>query len=286
MCIQDFVCYVISLLGPIHDGSSVESGFEPGTLRFRSRDLTTWPPRPRWHSGVAVTSIRSAHAPLASQTLRQATKETLALEVKVGNPLYPYSDQYLVVYTFWTSSAVHILDIQWSIQYCTHSGHPVEYPVLYTFWTSSGVSSIVHILDIQWSIQYCTHSGHPVEYPVLYTFWIPSGVSSGVHILDIQWSNHSGQSSGIHAKIHPGHPVRVQYCATSDYGGPVVCHIPDIMEYPKVLHTWTSGGVSTEVQIPDIEWFIHFGIIERCTTRHGGKRHSDIEWWYTFRTSS
>ncbi|GBM50095.1 hypothetical protein AVEN_223304-1 [Araneus ventricosus] len=30
----------------IKDGSSVESGFEPGTLRSRSRDLTATPPRP------------------------------------------------------------------------------------------------------------------------------------------------------------------------------------------------------------------------------------------------
>ncbi|GBN48200.1 hypothetical protein AVEN_156177-1 [Araneus ventricosus] len=32
--------------GPIHGGSSGESGFEPGTLRPQSRDLTTRPPRP------------------------------------------------------------------------------------------------------------------------------------------------------------------------------------------------------------------------------------------------
>ncbi|GBM36261.1 hypothetical protein AVEN_71966-1 [Araneus ventricosus] len=32
--------------GPIHDGSSVESGFEPGTLWSRRRHLTTKPPRP------------------------------------------------------------------------------------------------------------------------------------------------------------------------------------------------------------------------------------------------
>ncbi|GBN04576.1 hypothetical protein AVEN_134600-1 [Araneus ventricosus] len=31
---------------PIHDGSSVESGFEFGTLRPQSRDLTTKPPWP------------------------------------------------------------------------------------------------------------------------------------------------------------------------------------------------------------------------------------------------
>ncbi|GBN44396.1 hypothetical protein AVEN_243443-1, partial [Araneus ventricosus] len=31
---------------PTYDhGSSVESGFRPGIVRFRSRDLTTWPPR-------------------------------------------------------------------------------------------------------------------------------------------------------------------------------------------------------------------------------------------------
>ncbi|GBN51888.1 hypothetical protein AVEN_59515-1 [Araneus ventricosus] len=32
---------------PIHGGSSVESGLEPGTLRPQSRDLTTRPPRPQ-----------------------------------------------------------------------------------------------------------------------------------------------------------------------------------------------------------------------------------------------
>ncbi|GBN30450.1 hypothetical protein AVEN_255441-1 [Araneus ventricosus] len=31
---------------PIYGGSSVESGFEPGTVRPQSRDLTTRPPRP------------------------------------------------------------------------------------------------------------------------------------------------------------------------------------------------------------------------------------------------
>ncbi|GBN72222.1 hypothetical protein AVEN_152516-1, partial [Araneus ventricosus] len=30
---------------PTHGGSSGESGFEPGTLRPQSRDLTTKPPR-------------------------------------------------------------------------------------------------------------------------------------------------------------------------------------------------------------------------------------------------
>ncbi|GBN89374.1 hypothetical protein AVEN_109532-1 [Araneus ventricosus] len=32
--------------GPLHDGSSVELGFEPGALRLRGRGLTTRPPRP------------------------------------------------------------------------------------------------------------------------------------------------------------------------------------------------------------------------------------------------
>ncbi|GBM54148.1 hypothetical protein AVEN_202511-1 [Araneus ventricosus] len=32
--------------GPIHGGSSVESGLEPGALRPQSRDLTTRAPRP------------------------------------------------------------------------------------------------------------------------------------------------------------------------------------------------------------------------------------------------
>ncbi|GBM46955.1 hypothetical protein AVEN_219600-1, partial [Araneus ventricosus] len=31
---------------PIHGGSSVESGFKPGTFRPQNRDLTTRPPRP------------------------------------------------------------------------------------------------------------------------------------------------------------------------------------------------------------------------------------------------
>ncbi|GBM31383.1 hypothetical protein AVEN_99603-1 [Araneus ventricosus] len=36
--------------GPIHGGSPVESGFEPGTLRPRRRELSTRPPRPRLQS--------------------------------------------------------------------------------------------------------------------------------------------------------------------------------------------------------------------------------------------
>ncbi|GBL84862.1 hypothetical protein AVEN_93884-1 [Araneus ventricosus] len=32
--------------GPIHEGPSMESGFEPGALRPQSRDLTTRPPCP------------------------------------------------------------------------------------------------------------------------------------------------------------------------------------------------------------------------------------------------
>ncbi|GBN70561.1 hypothetical protein AVEN_263238-1 [Araneus ventricosus] len=33
--------------GPIHDGSSEESGFERGTLQLRGQNLITRPPRPR-----------------------------------------------------------------------------------------------------------------------------------------------------------------------------------------------------------------------------------------------
>ncbi|GBO45845.1 hypothetical protein AVEN_164697-1 [Araneus ventricosus] len=39
--------------GPIHGGSSVESGLEPGALRFQSRDLTTRPPRPAFIIRIA-----------------------------------------------------------------------------------------------------------------------------------------------------------------------------------------------------------------------------------------
>ncbi|GBL55981.1 hypothetical protein AVEN_211586-1 [Araneus ventricosus] len=37
---------ILRATGPIHYRSSVESGFEPGTLQSPSRDLTTKPPRP------------------------------------------------------------------------------------------------------------------------------------------------------------------------------------------------------------------------------------------------
>ncbi|GBN17490.1 hypothetical protein AVEN_28291-1 [Araneus ventricosus] len=37
---------ILLATGPIHDTSSVESGFEPGTLPPPSRDLTTKPSRP------------------------------------------------------------------------------------------------------------------------------------------------------------------------------------------------------------------------------------------------
>ncbi|GBO11779.1 hypothetical protein AVEN_20733-1 [Araneus ventricosus] len=33
--------------GPIHGGPTLESGFEPGIARLKSRDLTTRPSRPR-----------------------------------------------------------------------------------------------------------------------------------------------------------------------------------------------------------------------------------------------
>ncbi|GBN72266.1 hypothetical protein AVEN_161408-1 [Araneus ventricosus] len=43
--------------GPMHGGSSVESGFEPGTLWPRSRDLTTWPPRSRPSRDCSISMI-------------------------------------------------------------------------------------------------------------------------------------------------------------------------------------------------------------------------------------
>ncbi|GBL88375.1 hypothetical protein AVEN_103031-1 [Araneus ventricosus] len=39
--------------GPIHGGSSVESGFEPAALRSGGRDLASSPPRPRIEFGFA-----------------------------------------------------------------------------------------------------------------------------------------------------------------------------------------------------------------------------------------
>ncbi|GBM18410.1 hypothetical protein AVEN_72748-1 [Araneus ventricosus] len=43
--------------GPIHNGFLVESGFEPGTLRPQSRDLTTRPTRP--HTDVITLEYQS-----------------------------------------------------------------------------------------------------------------------------------------------------------------------------------------------------------------------------------
>ncbi|GBM88952.1 hypothetical protein AVEN_33464-1 [Araneus ventricosus] len=40
--------------GPTHGESSVESGFEPATLRSRGRDLTTRPPRPTEGEGLVI----------------------------------------------------------------------------------------------------------------------------------------------------------------------------------------------------------------------------------------
>ncbi|GBO37516.1 hypothetical protein AVEN_67709-1, partial [Araneus ventricosus] len=43
---HDLACNRRRRAGPKHGGSWMESGFEPGTLRPQSRDLTTRPPRP------------------------------------------------------------------------------------------------------------------------------------------------------------------------------------------------------------------------------------------------
>ncbi|GBN83948.1 hypothetical protein AVEN_246276-1 [Araneus ventricosus] len=43
---------------PIHDESSVESGFEPGTLRSQCRDLTTRPPRPQLILEIKISGLQ------------------------------------------------------------------------------------------------------------------------------------------------------------------------------------------------------------------------------------
>ncbi|GBM77606.1 hypothetical protein AVEN_165632-1 [Araneus ventricosus] len=45
---------------PIHGGSSVESGFEPGTLQPQSRNLTTRPPQPQIRKGVPAQAFSSS----------------------------------------------------------------------------------------------------------------------------------------------------------------------------------------------------------------------------------
>ncbi|GBN39986.1 hypothetical protein AVEN_73269-1, partial [Araneus ventricosus] len=53
--------YDLTCNRPTHGGSSVESGFEPGTLRPQSWDLTTRPPRPRQ---LRVASLYGSKRPL------------------------------------------------------------------------------------------------------------------------------------------------------------------------------------------------------------------------------
>ncbi|GBN56985.1 hypothetical protein AVEN_68470-1 [Araneus ventricosus] len=48
--------------GPTHGGSTVDSGFEPGTLRPQSRDLTTRPPRPPLGFGDHTLELSCSHA--------------------------------------------------------------------------------------------------------------------------------------------------------------------------------------------------------------------------------
>ncbi|GBL98388.1 hypothetical protein AVEN_187726-1 [Araneus ventricosus] len=49
--------------GPIRGSSSVASGFEPGTLRSQSRDITTRPPRPDLSGLVPRSRFRDWRAP-------------------------------------------------------------------------------------------------------------------------------------------------------------------------------------------------------------------------------
>ncbi|GBM03229.1 hypothetical protein AVEN_142526-1 [Araneus ventricosus] len=48
----------LTLNGPIYDGSLVESGFEPGTLRLRGWHPTTWPPRPLLRSRDSALQLK------------------------------------------------------------------------------------------------------------------------------------------------------------------------------------------------------------------------------------
>ncbi|GBN52535.1 hypothetical protein AVEN_87303-1 [Araneus ventricosus] len=43
--------------GPIQGGSSLESGFKPGALRSRSRNLTTRPVQPYFSNDVKTTAV-------------------------------------------------------------------------------------------------------------------------------------------------------------------------------------------------------------------------------------
>ncbi|GBO16701.1 hypothetical protein AVEN_268950-1 [Araneus ventricosus] len=59
--VEDFLGYQNCAAGPIHGGSSVESGFELGTLQPQSRDLTSRPPRPmlkcKFHSNCQTVAF-------------------------------------------------------------------------------------------------------------------------------------------------------------------------------------------------------------------------------------
>ncbi|GBN80315.1 hypothetical protein AVEN_14397-1 [Araneus ventricosus] len=46
--------------GPIHGGSSLESGFKPGALRSRSRNLTTRPVQPYFSKSPSAAAISTA----------------------------------------------------------------------------------------------------------------------------------------------------------------------------------------------------------------------------------
>ncbi|GBM71729.1 hypothetical protein AVEN_137503-1 [Araneus ventricosus] len=58
---------------PINYGSSVESGFEPGTLRPQGRYLTTRPPRPEEETQIEILVCSKVAASLARQECRIET---------------------------------------------------------------------------------------------------------------------------------------------------------------------------------------------------------------------
>ncbi|GBM91624.1 hypothetical protein AVEN_166667-1 [Araneus ventricosus] len=61
--------------GPIHGGSSVESGFEPAALRSRGRDLTTRPPRPISDKGKKSVNFSKCKSKLCSLLIRNQPKQ-------------------------------------------------------------------------------------------------------------------------------------------------------------------------------------------------------------------
>ncbi|GBN12257.1 hypothetical protein AVEN_245734-1 [Araneus ventricosus] len=63
---------ILRATGPIHGGSSVESGLEPETLRPQNRDRTTRPPRPQGWNREDLMFV-TGHGPFILSTFEQMT---------------------------------------------------------------------------------------------------------------------------------------------------------------------------------------------------------------------